>query len=77
VKLPIDDHHFIGDNDYGHFNGEIFINQLGSQAPALENVYYCHGNVDPECSYGMGYSKNNYEHMNYFRRMGRCGFGYQ
>lgn len=73
VKMPISDHHLIGTDDYSHFNGEIFINELGPQKPDIDKVYFCQGNKDLKCSFGMKYTTSTYEHLNYFRRMGKCG----
>ncbi|KAH3684103.1 hypothetical protein WICPIJ_004927 [Wickerhamomyces pijperi] len=66
------------DNLYSHCNGEIYINEVGSEVPLKQNVYHCEGNHDQRCSNdgtntGLD-PRDNTEHLNYFKRLGTCGF---
>lgn len=77
VKLPIGDSYFIFDR-YAHCSNEIFIDEEGrlGELPLLEHVMYCDGSMDIECSYGMSFTRENTEHLNYFRTMGKCGISF-
>lgn len=74
VKLPISDSYFIFDR-YSHTSNEIFIDEEYNynQLPQLENVVYCNGYADMNCAYGMSFTRDNTEHLDYFRIMGKCG----
>jgi triacylglycerol lipase len=79
VKLPISDSYniILGDR-YAHSGNEIFINdtRIDNHEPLLTNVIYCDGDEDYQCASGMRFTRDNRQHLNYFRRMGRCGFGF-
>lgn len=74
VKLPLSDSYIIGER-YAHSSNEIFIDELGHHLPDIGNVVYCEGSEDDYCSHGMKFTRDNTEHLNYFRRMGMCGIG--
>lgn len=78
VKLPISDNYNIITGDmFMHSASEIFINEtLLNYSPNLENVVSCSGNEDMRCSAGMPFTRDNRQHLNYFRKMGNCGFGF-
>ncbi|KAH3671466.1 hypothetical protein WICMUC_004598 [Wickerhamomyces mucosus] len=63
-------------NVYTHSSNEVFINDLGPHLPEIENVYHCIGSTDLHCSYGKSFPNDNTEHLNYFRRMGKCGLSF-
>lgn len=65
-------------NSYFHSNNEVYINEIGPEVPLQKNVYHCIGREDIRCSYGSrsGNPKDNTEHLNYFKRLGICGFSF-
>ncbi|CCH41285.1 Feruloyl esterase A [Wickerhamomyces ciferrii] len=75
VKLPLNNDGFYIKNEYKHCSNEIFINeeQNFGNLPSRENIWFCQGWNDLDCSYGMSLTNDNSEHLNYFRTMGKCG----
>ncbi len=74
VKLPISDNYFIFDR-YSHCSNEVFIDEEYNHGalPDLNNILLCDGAEDIQCSYGMSFTRDNTEHLDYFRTMGKCG----
>lgn len=74
VKLPIGDNYFIFDR-YVHSSNEVFIDEEHNYGilPELGNVFLCDGAEDVHCSYGMSFTRDNTEHLDYFRTIGKCG----
>lgn len=79
VKLPMyDNRNWLSGSQFEHSGNEIFINEslVRKYTPQLQNVVYCNGHDDEGCSAGVPFTSDNRQHLNYFRKLGTCGFGF-